>query len=486
MGVALLWFRRDLRLADNAALAAALKAHDTVVPVYVHAPGEEAPWAPGAASRWWLHHSLKSLDADLRRRGAALHVRSGDTLAELRAIVAETRAEAVYWNRLYEPAIVARDARIKQTLRGEGIDAHSFGGALLFEPWQVATKQGDAYQVFTPFWRTARAQLEPRPPARPPARIAAPRARGGLSIDALDLLPRIPWDSGLHDAWQPGESGAQRVLRRFIDDAIAGYAERRDLPGEAGTSRLSPHLHFGEIAPMQIAWALVEAQRASAKRRGDAEAYLREIGWREFSHHLLYHFPKTTEANLNPRFDAFPWARAAPAQVRRWQRGKTGIPIVDAGMRELWATGWMHNRVRMLTASFLTKNLRQHWLAGARWFWDTLVDADLANNTQGWQWTAGTGADAAPYFRIFNPVTQGERFDPDGAYVRRWVPELAAFGGASIHRPWSDPARRRASGYPRPIVDLDASRQAALAAYRDCKAPQSPDVDARPQRKTRR
>jgi deoxyribodipyrimidine photo-lyase len=470
MSVALLWFRRDLRLADNPALTAALKAHDEVVPIYIHSPDEESPWRPGAASLWWLHHSLVALDADLRRRGGALHIRRGPASHTLRALVRETGAQAVYWNRQYEPAAIARDTRIKQALRANGVDAQSLNGALLFDPWDITTAQGAPYKVFTPFWRNARAKLEARPPSSAPRRLRTRNVRGSLTIEALALLPRIPWDAGFHDAWQPGEAGARKVLRRFADRAVGAYATRRDFPGDAGTSRLSPHLHFGEISPMQIVWSLQEKSAASAKYRQGAEAYIRELGWREFSHHLLYHFPKSTDANLNPAFDRFRWARKAPGQVQRWQRGETGIPIIDAGMRELWATGWMHNRVRMLTASFLTKNLRQHWLIGARWFWDTLVDADLANNTQGWQWTAGTGADAAPYFRIFNPVTQGLRFDPDGDYVRRWVPELRGFAGKFIHEPWSDPERLRASGYLlEPMVELGASREAALAAYRACK-----------------
>ncbi len=479
MSVAVVWFRRDLRLADNPALAAALKSHERIVPVYVDARDDEAPWQPGAASRWWLHHSLKALDADLRKRGARLHVQRGETLAVLRALIADTGASAVYWNRLYEPTLVARDARIKEALHDRGIEAHSFNAALLFEPWDIATAQQTPYRVFTPFWRKARAMLEVRTPLRAPRTIATPRIGPGADIDALGLLPRIPWDAAFGKVWTPGEAGANAALNRFLEVAVGEYAVRRDIPGQAGTSRLSPHLHFGEISPMQLVAALEAASHGSAERRAGGEAYLRELGWREFSHHLLYHFPESAERNLNPAFDAFPWARISVARLARWQRGATGIPIVDAGMRELWATGWMHNRVRMLVASFLTKNLRQHWLTGARWFWDTLVDADLANNTQGWQWTAGSGADASPYFRIFNPVTQGERFDPDGAYVRRWVPELAAFEGKAIHTPWTDPARIRASGYPQPMVDLSASREAALKAYRACKAPPGPHVEAR-------
>ena len=471
MRVGLVWFRRDLRLADNAALRAALAACDRVVPVFIHAPNEEKPWRPGAASRWWLHHSLTALDEDLRKRGTRLHVRRGASLHALRALIRETSAGAVFWNRLYDPAIVARDTKIKAALLDDGVEAHSFGGALLFEPWELATGQSTPYKVFTPYWRQARAKLELRPPASVPRNIESPRVAGGLSIDALALRPRIAWDVGLRRAWTPGETGARAQLRGFLRGAIADYPKQRDFPAEPGTSRLSPHLHFGEITPMQIAWAIEDAARkhASAKRREGGEAFLRELGWREFSHHLLYHFPESAGANLNPKFDRFAWARKSPAQLARWYRGMTGIPIVDAGMRELWTTGWMHNRVRMLVASFLTKNLRQHWLEGARWFWDTLVDADLANNTQGWQWTAGTGADAAPYFRIFNPVTQGERFDPGGDYVRAWVPELHAFEGKSIHRPWDDPDTFAASGYPGPIIDLAITREAALAAYAACK-----------------
>ncbi|MBA8883287.1 cryptochrome/photolyase family protein [Dokdonella fugitiva] len=458
MSIALAWFRRDLRLADNPALAAALAAHDHVVPVYVHAPHEEAPWPAGAASRCWLHRSLVALDRDLRARGSTLHVYAGDSLATLREVAAATGAHAVYWNRLYEPAARARDASVEQALRADGLGVHGFNSALLCEPWAIATASGGPYRVFTPYWRNLRARLEPRPPLPAPHRMPA-TAPATAPIDALDLLPRRRWDAGFDAAWRPGEASAEVALQRFLDEALGGYAVARDVPSVAGTSRLSPHLHFGEISPMRIAWE-IEHARVDGK-----EAFLRELGWREFSHHLLFHFPASSERNLDPAFDAYPWARIEPRQLRRWQQGRTGMPIVDAGMRELWATGWMHNRVRMLVASFLTKNLRQHWLHGARWFWDTLVDADLANNTQGWQWTAGTGADAAPYFRIFNPVTQGERFDPDGAYIRRWVPELAAFDARTIHRPWTVPAALRRSGYPAPIIDLGASRAAALAGY---------------------
>lgn len=465
MATAIVWFRRDLRLADNPALAAALRAHERVLPVYVHAPQEEAPWAPGAASRWWLHGSLAALSTALAERGSALHVAHAPSLDALRALVAASGATAVYWNRLYEPALVARDTRIKDALRADGVDARGFNGALWIEPWDIASGNGTPYRVFTPFWRALRARLDLRAPLPAPKRIASPAVAGSLALDDLGLLPRIAWDGGLAKAWTPGEAGAARRLGAFCGGAVKDYAAERDVPAHEGTSRLSPHLHFGEVSPMQAAWALAAAADRAGFADG-AESCLRELGWREFSQHLLYHFPDSPQRDFNPRFEGFAWREADAGVLRRWRRGRTGIPIVDAGLRQLWASGWMHNRVRMLVASFLTKNLRIHWLHGARWFWDTLVDADLGNNTQGWQWTAGTGVDAAPYFRVFNPVTQGERFDPDGDYVRRWVPELSAFAGGAIHAPWRDPARLRASGYPAPMVDLATTRAAALDAYR--------------------
>ncbi|HSX61888.1 MAG TPA: deoxyribodipyrimidine photo-lyase [Tahibacter sp.] len=466
MTTAIVWFRRDLRLAGNPALERALRGHARIVPLYVHAPHEESPWEPGAASQWWLHHSLAALAENLRRRGAPLQIRRGDSLAVLQDAIHESGAEAVYWNRLYEPAAIARDTYVKHALKMQGTEAHSSNAHLLIEPWDVATGQGGPYRVFTPYWRKVRAALQPRPPAAAPERIDGVTIKGDVPLDALDLLPRIPWDTGFSAAWQPGEAGAARALDDFCDDAMRGYAEQRDFPATTGTSRLSPHLHFGEIPPQQIHWRLDELGRERGERwREAAEPFLRELGWREFSHHLLYHFPQTPQENLNPAFDGFAWREPRGDELAAWQRGRTGIPIVDAGMRELWHTGWMHNRVRMLVASFLCKNLRLHWRHGARWFWDTLVDADLANNTQGWQWTAGTGADAAPYFRIFNPVTQGERFDADGAYIKRWIPELSRHAFKNIHAPWKQPDLLARSGYPEPIVDLGETREAALQAY---------------------
>lgn len=459
MSFALVWFRRDLRLSDNPALHAALGAGHSVVPVYVHAPDEEAPWAPGAATRWWLHHSLNALNQSLRALGSGLTVLRGNTLKSLQGLIESTGAVAVYWNRLYDPALMQRDAAIKESLRTRGVHAESHAGHLLAEPFEIRNGSGEPYRVFTPFWRTLSARVQPQSTHAAPNSLGA-AVHVGCAVADLGLLPTIPWDRGFYPQWTPGEAGAAEALDTFIDAALAGYHAGRDRPDQAGTSRLSAHLHFGEMSPRQIVRRLLAHSTPGA--RAVAEPFLRELGWRDFGHHLLYHFPHTSVEPLQPAFAAFPWAEADPAQLRAWQRGRTGIPIVDAGMRELWTTGWMHNRVRMIVASFLTKNLRYHWQHGAHWFWDTLVDADLANNTQGWQWSAGSGADAAPYFRIFNPITQGERFDPDGKYVRAHVPELSHLPAGVIQQPWSVGGVR---GYPRPIVDLKASRSDALAAY---------------------
>ena len=451
MKTALVWFRRDLRVHDNPALLAASRSADRVVPVFIWDPEADAPWQPGGASRWWLHHSLASLSKTLARLGAPLVIRRGDSAGELERLIAATGADAVYWNRLYEPAIREREKKIKAELGARGIDAQSSNSALLHEPWEVKTQGGDPYRVFTPFWKAARARIFEREPVPAPTRLAPVEGLVSEPLESLGLLPKIPWDAGLAKAWVPGESGAFAMLERFAEEAIVDYADRRDRPAVMGTSRLSPHLHFGEISPRQAA-ARVARVRAAESDQG-TETYLKELGWREFGHHLLYHYPHTTDAPMDERFAKMAW-RTDPAALERWKRGQTGFPIVDAGLRELWTAGWMHNRVRMIVASMLTKNLLIDWREGARWFWDTLVDADLASNTLGWQWTAGCGADAAPFFRIFNPVLQSKKFDPQGVYLRRWLPELKGVADADIHEP-----REGA------VVDLMASRDRALEAF---------------------
>jgi deoxyribodipyrimidine photo-lyase len=469
------WIRLDLRLADNPALVAALARGGPVLPVFVWAPDEEVPFAPGAASRWWLHHSLVALSRDLEAVGSRLVVRRApSSAAALDALVAETGAQAVFWSRRYEPSLIGRDAEIKRSLRARGLVAESANASLLYEPWTILDEGRTPFRVFSPFWRRCLAAPEPAAPLAAPARLPAPdRWPESIALEALDLLPEIPWDGGLRAAWRPGEAGAQARLAEFLASAFAGYASERDRPDRLGTSRLSPHLHFGEISPRQV-WAamLAAGERAGLPvARGRQGKFAAELGWREFAHHLLFHFPETTTEPLRPEFARYPW-RDDAAALRAWQRGRTGIPIVDAGMRELWTTGWMHNRVRMLVASLLTKNLSLPWQEGAAWFWDTLVDADLASNTLGWQWTAGCGADAASYVRIFNPVSQGVKFDPAGDYVRRFVPELARLSDDWIQQPWeAPPLVLHAAGivlgetYPRPIVDLAESREAALRAF---------------------
>lgn len=468
----ILWFRRDLRLRDNPALAGALAGATHLVPLYIHAPTEEHPWSPGGASRWWLHHSLTALDRRLRELGSRLILAQGeDSLQVLKEVIAATGARRVYWNRLHEPPQLARDRHIEQALRSSGTECFGTNGTLLFEPDEILTAQKGPYRVFSAYWRRAIAQLAPTPAIPPPRQLPpVPPELAGLDLATLGLRPRIRWDTGLADAWTPGEEGAWYEAREFLDRRLANYAEGRDRPDHRGTSRLSPHLHFGEISPRQLLGALVE--RGIDLDREPAASFLRELGWREFAHHLLAFFPETPETPLDRRFVAFPWFDDDGARLHAWQQGRTGIPLVDAGLRELWTTGWMHNRVRMVAASFLTKNLRLPWQLGARWFWDTLVDADLANNTLGWQWVAGCGADAAPFFRVFNPIRQGERFDPNGDYVRRWCPELARLPNTYIHRPWMAPRDLLSQAdlelgrdYPLPIVDLTTSRAAALAAW---------------------
>jgi deoxyribodipyrimidine photo-lyase len=476
----IVWFRNDLRLADQPALNAAVRRGGAVIPVFVWAPDEEGTWPPGAASRWWLHHSLAALAESLEKKGSRLILAAGPTQQALEKLVRQTGATAVFWSRRYEPAARERDERIEKNLRALNIDVETFNASLLFEPHDVATKKDKPFQTFTPFWKACCSLDEPSKPLPAPKDLHAPdKWPASKTLKSLALLPKIDWAAGMREACTPGEQGAQHALHEFLSDALQAYEPDRDRPDRAGSSRLSPHLHFGELSPRQ-AWHTVRTKRQhsrGAETAASAETYLRELGWREFAHHLLYHFPQTTDAPLREQFGRFPWQKDA-ASLHAWQRGLTGFPIVDAGMRQLWSTGWMHNRVRMLVASFLVKDLLISWQSGARWFWDTLVDADLANNTLGWQWTAGCGADAAPYFRIFNPIAQAERFDPEGVYIRRWVPELAKMPARWIHDPAAAPAEvLKKAGvvlgrtYPRPIVDHAAARARALEAFKQMRTP---------------
>ncbi len=472
----LVWFRNDLRLADNPALAEAARLDRPLVGLYV-LDDESADVRPlGGAARWWLHHALAALRESLTRRGGALILARGPARDVIGRIVDALSPEAVLWNRRYDAAGIAVDTAVKTDIRQRGIRADSFNASLLYEPWQVKSRTGEPLKVFSPFWRAAQALGEPPAPLPAPARFVGGgdvNVPGAVALEDLDLLPRAPdWAGGLRAAWRPGEDGARDRLAAFLENGLAHYADGRDRPDRDYTSKLSPWLRFGEISPRQ-AWHAAGAARlsgtSSASAR-DLDKFRAELGWREFSYHLLHQRPDMARVNIQRKFDAFPW-RDDHAALRAWQRGRTGYPIVDAGMRQLWTTGWMHNRVRMIVASFLIKHLLVDWRLGEDWFWDTLVDADPASNAASWQWVAGSGADAAPYFRIFNPILQGEKFDPAGDYVRTFVPELSRVPADIIHQPWTaSPQRLAAAGvqlgttYPRPIVDHDAARKRALDA----------------------
>lgn len=463
---ALIWFRQDLRIEDNPALTAAVRSGRPVYAAYILSSNERNGWSLGGASKVWLHLSLKALTEELAKIGIQLILRKGPVLKTLQHLIVEIKAEAVFWNRTYEPFTIARDTGIASKLREEGLQVASYNSALLFEPWEVANKQGRPFQVFTPFWKKC-LELDFKRECLPaPSKQKPPNKIKSLSLEELQLLPAIPWDDGIKKAWQPGAKYALKRLHDFHSKALKEYAHNRDYPSLDGISRLSPYLHFGEISPGQIVQEL---------RGSHAEAYIRQLGWREFAHHLLYHFPDTPENPLKAEFSHFPW-QYNTERLRAWQKGITGYPLIDAGMRQLWQTGWMHNRARMVAGSFLVKDLLLPWQQGAAWFWDTLVDADLANNTLGWQWVAGCGADAAPYFRIFNPITQSETFDPDGDYIKQWVPELTKMPAKYIHAPWLAPPEiiRRAAvelgkNYPFPIVDHNEARKKALLAFETIK-----------------
>ncbi len=460
MSSAIWWVRQDLRLADNPALSAAARGGRPIAAVYVLDEAAAGAWAWGGAQRWWLHHALASLATDLGRLGVPLVLRRGSAAAHLAEISAALGGAEIHAAAAYEPW-----ARMQE----QAVGAILHRSRTLTDPEAVRTGTGGPYGVYSPFMRAVRAAGITARPLPAPSRLVAAPAPASDRLEDWLLLPTKPdWAGGLRAAFAPGEANAAAALADFLDGPAAGYAEGRDIPGRVTTSRLSPYLHWGEISPLQV-WHAAEAATLPANAR---DKVLNEVLWREFAVHLLWHHQALPETPLRAQFANMPW-RTDAAALRAWQRGETGIPMVDAGMRELWQTGWMHNRVRMIVASFLVKHLLLPWQLGEAWFWDTLVDGDLAANAASWQWVAGCGADAAPYFRVFNPVLQGEKFDPDGAYVRRFVPELAALPDRCIHQPWTAPALvleaagvRLGKTYPHPIIGLDEGRTRALAAYK--------------------
>lgn len=470
--IGIVLFRKDLRLDDNPALSRACETCNAVVPVFVWNPDELEPWAPGEASQYWLHQSLKSLGASLEAVGSRLVIAQGDTVVTVLAIAKKIGASLVTWNRRYEPAAIEADKQLESELTESGLEVESFNGSLLVEPWEIETRSGTHYKVFTPFWKSCLANVDIDNTLEAPESIPTPKKwPKSISLVELNLEPEIDWAGGIREFWNFGEAAAHTCLERFLDERVHDYADTRDQLGEYGTSGLSPYLAWGELSPRQI-WNMTHERMASdpaTERTG--KAFLRQLYWRDFAYHLLYHEPQMTNDPLRPEFSNFPWANDDEL-LERWKRGRTGYPIVDAAMNELWHTGIMHNRTRMVVASFLVKDLLIPWQEGAKWFWDTLVDADLANNTFGWQWTAGCGADAAPYFRVFNPMTQGERFDKEGIYIRQWLPELCKMPDRYIQRPWEAPEDVLDQAgvvlgdtYPEPIVDHQEARNAALAAF---------------------
>lgn len=443
--IAIVWFRQDLRLKDNPALRHAVEQGYHILPVYIYDQDNAGEWAMGEASRWWLFKSLQSLNASM---DSNITFRSGKADEVMPELIKESGAQAVFWNRCYEPWQIARDKSIKETLKAEGIETESFNASLLWEPWEVLKDDGTPYKVFTPYYRRGcLSKPEPAEPQAAPKTIKYADFHGRYSENDLDILPKIQWYRKLDQHWDVSEDGAAKRFDHFLEHGLKGYKEKRNNPAQDHVSKMSPYLHFGNISVREL-WHTARLRGMAEGWETDLDCFCSELGWREFSHALLYHFPDLPRKPLQEKFAGFPWAKDDGA-LEKWQKGLTGIPIVDAGMRELWETGWMHNRVRMIVASLLVKNMLLHWHHGEDWFWDCLVDADLANNSASWQWVAGCGADAAPYFRIFNPVTQAEKFDPNLEYIKKWVPE---YGSAD---------------YPDPIVDLKTSRTKALEAYQE-------------------
>ncbi len=468
MPTTVVWFHNDLRVHDNDALSAAC-ARGAVVGLYVWAPEELGDRSPGAAYRWWLHHALAGLHSALRECRVPLVFRRAERAKlAVEQVVAATGADAVFWNKRYDPAVKRRDEQLAGALRQRGIWVEEYPGFLLHEPSNFTTTDGRPYRVFTPFWRRFSGVVPPAPRPRPRAETEPSHVPGGDELASWGLLPKIPWDSAFYSNWDPTEEGAAQLLGEFVRARLGAYSKERDVLGGEGTSRLSPYVAHGQLSPRQVWHRVQEADQQPAVK----QAFLRQLIWREFAYHVLSEQPSLHERSLRPEFESFPWKELPQDTLRRWQRGQTGIPVIDAAMRQLWSTGWMHNRARMIVASWLTKNLQGDWRLGERWFWDTLVDADPANNPFGWQWVAGCGADAAPYWRVFQPVRQSVKFDPDGRYVRQWVPELAALPAEYLHCPWTAPKSvlDRAGvvlgkTYPLPMVDPDESRNSALAAF---------------------
>jgi len=464
----LCWFRQDLRIADNPALAAAC-ARGTIIPVFIIDQNDRPL---GGASKWWLHHSLKALSASL----GGVHLEQGDPAEILPNLAKKYGATAIYWNRSYEPYSVNRDTKIKTQLSDLGIEAKSFPGSVLYEPWEIKTGSGGPYKVYTPFWKSIQSKGFPTPLPAPTITLGTLNGQD-TDLENLDLLPTLPdWAKGWEKLWSPGEEGANNQLEIFLECGIENYAELRNRPDLPNVSRLSPHIHFGEISPRTLVARSAFHADKFQNLSSDINKFQAEIAWRDFANHLLFHFPDIPEKNWKSAFDQYPW-REDTEQLLAWKSGMTGYPMVDAGMRELWHTGYMHNRIRMLVGSFLVKHLQMHWSHGEAWFWDTLLDADLANNTSSWQWIAGSGADAAPYFRIFNPLSQGPKFDPNGAYVRKWCPELAGLSNKVIHAPHEAPPEELSAAgielgktYPYPIVDHKFARERALSGYKAVKA----------------
>ncbi len=457
------WFRQDLRLADNPALSHAAES-GSVIPVYILDQVHGGDHRPGGASRWWLHHSLKALDESLQGN---LNVFQGDPKQILQSLLEKHRASGIFWNRCYESWSRNRDASIKQFFKEKGMEAESFNGSLLWEPMEVLKSDDTPYRVFTPFFRNACLNAPPpREPLPVPKNLSLLKSELSESVESLGLLPKVRWDRKIEPHWRVSEKGGQEKMLEFFEKGLMHYKESRNFPAKSYVSRLSPYLHQGQISSNQAWYGGLD--KHSGK---NLDHFLSQLGWREFSYSLLYHFPDLPTKNLHRRFDAFPW-NDDPKRLELWKKGLTGYPIVDAGMRELWQTGYIHNRVRMIVGSFLVKNLLLHWKHGERWFWDCLVDADLANNSASWQWVAGCGADAAPYFRIFNPVSQGLKFDPDGVYTKHYLPELKKLPGKYLFSPWEAPAEvlkdagiRLGTDYPHPVVPLKESREKALEAF---------------------